>query len=357
VKIALVGAGIVGALCALQLRAAGMDVTLFDDGAHAPPASWAGGGILSPLFPWRHSGAVNRLCRDAFTDYRQIADDIIRAGGEDPQLDQPGMLVVGETEVARALEWSQREGCRVETVQRDDRICLWMPDVGAIRNSRLMKGLRTLLHARGVEVRAQRVSALSDLASGVDVRLSDGTSHRADKAVITAGWRSNQLLGDAPLASMFFPAKGQMLLLKAQPGAITSILLADGGYLIPRRDGLVLLGSTLEPGRDDSGVTDDARNTLLAAGVALLPSIRDWPVVGQWAGVRPGCHRDEPVIGRSSPAGNIWVCSGHYRNGLTAAPASARLLVALITGQEPRLDPIPYSVPSSFSSPASRESF
>ena len=356
-KIALVGAGVMGALCALQLRAAGMDVTLFDDGTHAPPASWAGGGILSPLFPWRHSHAVNRLCQDAFTEYRQITDDIICAGGEDPQLDQPGMLVVGEPDVARALEWSQREGRRVETVLRDDRTCLWMPDVGAIRNSRLMKGLRTLLHARGVEVQTRRVSALRDLACGVDVGLSDGTFLRADKVVITAGWRSRQLLADTPLASMFFPAKGQMLLLKAQPGAVASILLADGGYLIPRRDGLVLLGSTLEPGRDDLQVTDDARNTLLAAGMALLPSISDWPVVGQWAGVRPGCRRDEPVIGRLSADGNIWVCSGHYRNGLTAAPASARLLAALLTGRETGLDPMPYSVPSSFSSPASSESF
>lgn len=346
-----------GALCALQLRAAGMDVVLFDDGKHAPPASWAGGGILSPLFPWRHSDAVNRLCRDAFAGYRQLADDIIRAGGDDPQLDQPGMLVVGEPDVAQAFAWSQRNGRHVETVSHRGQSYLWMPDVGAIRNSRLMKGLRTLLQARGVELYTQHVGAVHGSAAGVALQLSDGTVQRADRVVITAGWRSGQLLGETPLASMFFPAKGQMLLLKAQPGDVTNILLADGGYLVPRRDGLVLLGSTLEPGRDDLQVTDQARSTLLEAGMKLLPSVRDWPVVGHWAGVRPGCRRDEPVIGPLSPGSNVWVCSGHYRNGLTAAPASARLLAALMTGQSPEVDPQPYSVPSSFSSPASSESF
>jgi len=357
VKVALAGAGIIGALCALQLRAAGVDVVLYDDAEHTPPASWAGGGILSPLFPWRHTDALNRLCGHALDDYRKLAGEIVAAGGVDPEVDQTGMLVIDEPQPEQALAWSQRLGRHIEMRQHQGRPCLWMPDVGSVRNSRLLKGLRTLLAARGIEAFPRRLSAFVEAGAHIELQFSDGSVAHADKLVISAGWQSSVLLAGHPLASMFFPAKGQMLLLRMRPGAIPGILLTEGAYLIPRRDGLVLLGSTLEPGRDDLSVTTDARNFLLEKAARLLPGIMDVPVVAHWAGVRPGCHRDTPVIGPVAPGSKVWLCTGHYRNGLVAAPASASLLATMITGGTPGLDSRPYSVSSSLSSPASSESF
>lgn len=356
-KVVIAGAGIIGALCALNLRAAGVDVVLLDDGAHTPPASWAGGGILSPLFPWRHTDALNQLCTRALDDYLELAGEIVAAGGMDPEVDRTGMLVIGEPHPEQALAWSRRMGRHVEARTYQGQSCLWLPDVGAVRNPRLLKGLRTLLRARGIEVLAHRLAAFAETGLDVELQLSDGSVERADRLVISAGWQSSALLGRVPVASMFFPAKGQMLLLRMEPGAIPGILLTEGAYLIPRRDGLVLLGSTLEPGCDDLSVTIEARSFLLEKATRLLPGIMDVPVVGHWAGVRPGCRRDEPFIGPVSSGSNVWLCTGHYRNGLVAAPASAALLATMITGGTPGLDPQSYSVSSSLSSPASSDSF
>ncbi|MDX1580438.1 MAG: FAD-dependent oxidoreductase, partial [Alphaproteobacteria bacterium] len=122
-----------------------------------------------------------------------------------------------------------------------------------------------------------------------------------------------------------------------------TILLSEEGYLIPRRDGLVLAGSTLEPGVSDSLPTEEGARQLQAMAGALMPSLFGRQPVAQWAGVRPGCARPEPVIRPLGDAGSrTWLVGGHYRNGLVSAPATARLLAELFNDEPPCVDPSPY---------------
>jgi glycine oxidase len=120
-------------------------------------------------------------------------------------------------------------------------------------------------------------------------------------------------------------------------------VLAKGRYAIPRRDGHVLIGSTLEHAGFDKTPTPEALESLMASAVDLLPALADATPVRQWAGLRPGSPDGVPFIGALPQHPGLWLNCGHYRNGLVLAPASCRLLVDLMVGRDAVLDPAPYA--------------
>jgi len=135
-----------------------------------------------------------------------------------------------------------------------------------------------------------------------------------------------------------------MLLLKTPPGWLSRIVLTDDCYLIPRRDGHVLVGSTMEYVGYDKSTTEEAREALSAAAFKLVPGLADFPLVKHWAGLRPGSPIGVPYIGEHPEISGLFVSAGHFRNGVVMAPASARLLADLVLGRTPVLDPEPYAL-------------
>ena len=125
-----------------------------------------------------------------------------------------------------------------------------------------------------------------------------------------------------------------MLLYKAEPGLINHIILNKKRYLIPRRDGRVLVGSTLENAGFNKLTTDEARQSLKNSALELVPELANYPIEAQWAGLRPGSPRGIPYMGVYPGIENLWVCSGHFRNGLVLAPASAEFMTALVLDQK-----------------------
>jgi glycine oxidase len=139
------------------------------------------------------------------------------------------------------------------------------------------------------------------------------------------------------------PVKGQMILLRPESRLVNSIVLSAGRYLIPRRDGHLLVGSTLEYSHFDKATTEEALQSLLESALSLVPGLRSSPVLRQWAGLRPGAPNGIPYIGRVAPFSNLSINAGQYRNGLVLAPASATLLTDILTGSPEEIDPRPYS--------------
>jgi glycine oxidase len=159
--------------------------------------------------------------------------------------------------------------------------------------------------------------------------------------VATGAWSGIALPGLAGVPNIR-PIRGQMLLFKLAPGMLDTILYRKGLYLIPRRDGHVLVGSTLEDAGFDKATDDATRQRLQAAATELLPALAGQAPVQHWAGLRPGSPDNLPVIDRHPDFDNVFVNVGHYRYGVTLAPASAELLVDLMEGNTPALDPAPY---------------
>ncbi|MBU1775436.1 MAG: FAD-dependent oxidoreductase, partial [Gammaproteobacteria bacterium] len=150
------------------------------------------------------------------------------------------------------------------------------------------------------------------------------------------------LLGEHALHADIKPIRGQMLLFKFDTPPLPHIVLQGETYLIPRRDGHLLLGSTREDVGFDKSTTPEAGEMLLQRGIALLPALRGMPVVRHWAGLRPGSPGNIPTIGRHPLLPNLYINSGHFRYGVTMAPASVEILLNTIDGTPQPFDVSPY---------------
>jgi len=357
VQILVIGGGIIGLLTALELAAAGAQVRILEMGAVGRASSWAGGGILSPLYPWRYPDPVNALARWSQGVYADLAARLCAEGGVDPEWTQSGMLMLDTSERALAQAWAGRFGYRLEVLTRDEvRRCepalgpaaggaLWMPEVAQVRNPRLVQAARHALLGHGAVIEeACEVTELRVHEGRVaGVRTARG-KFVAEAVVVAAGAWSGLLLAGLGLRPDIRPVRGQMLLFKGPPGVLSRIILGARHYVIPRRDGRVLVGSTMEEVGFDTGTTAAAREVLLEAAFRLVPALRDFALERHWAGLRPGSPSGIPYIGEHPQLAGLFINSGHFRNGVVMAPASARLLADRVLGRPPILDPLPYAL-------------
>lgn len=358
--IVVIGAGIMGLLTARELVQQGAKVTVLDKGRVGAEASWAGGGIVSPLYPWRYSAPVSALSHWAQQAYPKLAEELAEETGIDPEFNRCGLLMVRVNDSDQALKWANKES---RNIQQLDRLslyeleqnlasgydgALWMPEVGNIRNPRLLKALhKSLLQSgRANIVEHCEVSGFERSDSGISAVSTNLGQYYADQFVVTAGAWSGALLKTCDIAVPITPVRGQMMVFKAKPGVLNHIVLSDGRYLIPRRDGRILVGSTLEHTDFDKSITQSARTLLLETALGMIPALSDFPVEKHWAGLRPGSPQGVPIISRAPDAENLFINAGHYRNGLVLAPASVRLLIDLILDRSPFIDPLPYQLRS-----------
>jgi glycine oxidase len=223
---------------------------------------------------------------------------------------------------------------------------LWLPDVAQVRNPRLAQVLRACDPGGGRAHRGSGRSHRPGRTAGsriVSVETTQGAFAAAGVVVAAGAW-SGVVPGMPGLASRVFPVRGQMLLFKLAPDTLRQIVLHNGAYLIPRRDGHILAGSTLEWSGFDKSTTSAARGDLLAFAANILPALNEQALVHHWSGLRPGSPDNIPVIGRVPGFDNLYANSGHFRYGVTMAPGSAMVLADLIEGAKPAIAPEPYAV-------------
>ena len=375
----VIGGGVIGLLTARELRLAGADVTLVERGEPGRESSWAGGGIVSPLYPWRYADAVTELASWSQRHYASLCSELRHATGIDPELEPSGLLIEAPGEAQVAATWASTHRVQLEAVARDEirelepGLCqpaagaLWLPDVAHVRNPRLVKALRADVEARGVRVLAStevigfdRGSGFSPTHGRPDTRPTEPagpdqpycisaveTPHgplAANTFVVCAGSWSGDLLAPLGIRPDIHPVKGQMILFRTTPGTVRTIHLAADRYAIPRRDGRVLFGSTLEETGFDKQTSEAARDELWRIATARFPALRDAEVERHWAGLRPSSPSGIPYVGRHPNLTNLFVNAGHFRNGIVLGPASARLTADLVLGRAPIVDPQPYGL-------------
>lgn len=357
-RVLVVGGGVVGALSALALaRQDDFQVTLLEASGLGGESSWAGGGIVSPLYPWRYSPAVSCLATLSQGFYPALAADLLEHTGIDPEVYVTGLYWLDLEDEVMATSWALQEGISLAAVARQElrqkmpplsehfSRALYQSAVSNVRNPRLMKSLRAALleHPSVTFVEQSRVTGfLRDGARLIGVETSQAR-WMADRVVLAAGAWSGELLATLDLHLPVEPVKGQMILYKCEPDYLPAMVLAEGRYAIPRRDGHVLVGSTLEHVGFDKTPTGGALASLKASAERMLPGLAQREVVGHWAGLRPGSPDGIPFIGEVPELPGLWLNCGHYRNGLVLAPASCELLKNLMLGETPIVDPAPYS--------------
>ncbi|HVS27695.1 MAG TPA: glycine oxidase ThiO [Burkholderiales bacterium] len=350
----VIGAGIIGLATALELARRGAKVTVLERGVAGGESSWAGGGILCALPPWQYPPAVTRLTLWSEQLYPSWTGDLFATTGIDPEYHRSGLLMLPDFERETARVWCRKHLVECVPVQSGD-ICahitldvgaLWLPQVAQVRNPRLIKALQRRLEMAGVKVIEHcEVSAWKIFRQQLVSVVTPRGEFSAAGYIVCGGAWSRHITGNFSLQLDIKPVRGQMLLLKAQPGFLTCIVLQGGIYLIPRKDGHILVGSTVEETGFDNSTTEEAKRELLSRATRLFPQLNEKLLVKQWAGLRPGSPHNIPTIDRHPQLEDLYINSGHFRYGVTMAPGSARILANLVLGIVEPIDTTAYRWP------------
>jgi glycine oxidase len=353
-EITIIGGGVIGLLTAREFVRAGCSVTVIEKSLLGQESSWAGGGILLPLYPWRQAKAISTLVIESIKNYSSLSSELFNATQIDPEWIDCGLLICKNPDFELASNWckqhhipfSQANSTFFSHLNTLPIQPLWLPSIAQARNPRLLKSLKAYLLNTGViffenceifdcTIKNHKINSLSTNLGLFDV----------NQLIISAGaWTSVLLKKLIPEQECpeISPVKGQMLLFDAKPETLSNMVLDDDHYLIPRRDGKILAGSSVEHCEFDKNTTSEIKDKLYSFATKLLPNLKDFPLIDHWAGLRPGTKQGIPYIDKHPEIKNLAINAGHFRNGLVMGPASAQLMADLILDRQPCVDPEPY---------------
>ena len=350
--VAIVGAGVIGLGIAWRLAARGTSVAVFDKGAAGAGASHAAAGMLAACAEAEPGeDALVALGRESQARWPGFAAELEQASGIEVGLRPEGTLVLALTADDQArlnhqLVFQQKLGLPLqwisaaETRRREPHLAgklagaVFSPEDTQVDNRKLVAALRFAAEAAGVSIAEHRpVSAICSHAGRVDgVVLADGVKIAADVVVLAAGAWSRSIAGLAPeLRPPVRPIKGQMLALRMDAAAplLNHVVWAPGAYLVPRRDGRLLVGATVEEKGYDTSLTAGGILTLLEAAWRAVPAVEELPIEEMWVGHRPGSRDDAPILGAGPIEGLIYA-TGHHRNGILLTPVTADAIARLV---------------------------
>ncbi len=319
----IIGGGVIGMMSARALAMSGAMVTLIDQRTCGKESSWAGGGIISPLYPWMYSDMVNDLSMASQAVYEELCATLFADTGIDTEYIRSGLLMMDEYDRYEAIDWMAVHKVNAEKHPQGALFTL----VAQVRNPRLLKALKSDILKRGVEI--VEFSKVEELIVEKDKVLGVKTEHKnyyGDNSIICGGAWSSALLD---IKNEVYPVKGQMIVIKSKPGVLEHIVLDKGRYLIPRKDGRILIGSTTENVGFDRSLNKQVGVELLEFASSRFTALRGASIEHHWSGFRPA-SKSGVMIKKYEKLEGLYLNTGHLRNGLNMAPESAERLLALI---------------------------
>lgn len=354
-KVIIIGGRLMGLSIAYELRRdRALQVVVLEKSVPGAEASSAAAGMLAPQFECDKPGPLLDLALLSFAAWPAYARELEEASQVPVHhLASGGLQVAFNDDEPAALkakvDWHRAANLRSELVTgaalRELEPALneaalaaaYYPDLHQVQPRALLRALAVATERAGVEFRSGTVRGLlerNDKVFGVEL---DGERLEGDLVILAAGAWSGLVAGAQVDTARIKPVRGQMLEMQLRAPRFTRILKSAGGYLVPRADGAVIAGSTMEMAGFDKNVTVEGLSKMLRASTQLVPSLGSAPVTSQWAGLRPWTDDQLPFLGEG-PRPGLLLATGHFRNGILLAPITARLLGQSVRGEKPPLD-------------------
>jgi glycine oxidase len=360
--VVVVGAGVMGCAVALRLCQRGAAVTIIERGIPGAEASSAAAGILGPQWENEGPGPLLEFGLRSRALYPAFASELRELAGIDIGLQRAGLLELAlspedEAALTARRTWQIARGLRAELVAGPElaalepalgpgvRMGLRFADEGHVHARALARALSqaaAVAGARFVQGRyVRRVLVEGGRARGVEL---DGETLAAGTVVLCAGSWSSLVEGGGVPAPLVRPARGQMVAIETRPPLFRHVLVAHRrGYLVPRSDGVVLAGSTLEMVGFRKEVTVGGLHDILSLTRTLVPALAESPVVETWSNFRPLTPDGLPVVGESGIPG-LLVATGHHRYGILLTPITAQVIAELVTTGRSSVDVAAFDV-------------
>ena len=343
----IAGGGLIGGAIALELARAGLSVALFDRQQPGAEASWAGAGILSPapeaagMFPLVPLGKVS------LAQYPEYVYALEEFTGHDVGFRQKGTIEAlfsrdARSELSTIIAVHHGVGLRAEPLSAEDaremepalsedtEAGVLRPDEASVDNRRLMAAILDAAKQSGVDIFADR-SAKAILREGqrcIGLQLQNEKVEAA-WTVIAAGCFSAEIGGITRYAPVR-PARGQMISLRSTKWNIERVLWSDKVYLVPRNEGQILAGATVEYVGFEKKLTAAGIEKILAGAIELAPGLANAEIVETWCGLRPDSPDHLPILGPTDLDG-LLIATGHFRSGILLTPITAKLICEWIT--------------------------
>jgi glycine oxidase len=348
-KVLIIGAGVAGLGIGWRLLQASAEVTILERGQPGMGASWAAAGMLAVTAELEDASDPERaLALRSAEQWPAFAAELEEASGRAVFLARDGALLLA-ADGAELEAMSGRAGAGLTLVGPDEarRLApllgdtlggLWSPDEAHVDNRALAEALTVaVLKAGGTILPSEPGVAIERHRGRVISVLTPYGRHYADAILVAAGAWSG-LLDNIPIQ----PVKGEMIALAPRQGTLPPgpVIWGDGVYCVPRH-GRLLVGATVEEAGFDTSLSGLARQGLRRAAEKLMPGLKTWDLVDQWAGLRPKSPDGLPLLGQLEEG--LFVASGQYRNGILFAPAVAGEMADLILGKGraiPQFDPL-----------------
>jgi glycine oxidase len=347
--VAIAGGGLIGGAIAFELARAGLQVALFDRQQPGEGASWAAAGILSPA-P-ENAGMISTvpLGRSSLQLYPEFVATVEEISGQSVGYRARGTLEAlfstdAQEKLSTIIALHHGLALKAEPVSAEDaremepalspelEAAVFRPDEACVDNRALTKAVLTAAQHSGLRIfPGSNVQSIAKDGGRCDGLLVDGEKVESRWTVIAAGCSSAEIKGAAHYAPVR-PAKGQMIALRPKDLSIERVLWSDDVYLVPRNDGRILAGATVEYVGFDKNVTVGAVQKILTAALQLAPALTDAQIEETWAGLRPDSPDHLPIMGPTDLDG-LLISTGHFRSGILLAPITAKLIREWITTQ------------------------
>jgi glycine oxidase len=352
--VAIAGGGLIGASIALDLRRAGLGVGLFDRQEPGLEASWAGAGILSPAPESAALIALVPLGKASMAIYPEFVRMVEEASGRSAGYRPKGTLQAlfsrhAREELSTVIALHHGLGLRAEPLSARDARALepslsedleagvLRPEEASVDNRALTQAVLEAARRSGVQVfpasGAEAIWRQGGRCLGLNLK---NEKVEAQWTVIAAGCFSANIQGVAPYAPVR-PAKGQMVALRAEDLKIERVLWSEKIYLVPRNDGRILAGATVEYTGFEKVLTAGGLEKILAGAIELSPGLAGSRVEETWAGLRPDSPDHLPILGPTDIDG-LLIATGHFRGGILLTPITARLVREWVTEQRVTVD-------------------